>query len=126
MGSDFYSMKHTVNQARRANKERFENNSKKRLIALLTKKFQTTMIGALAQFEDLFGDLWGHGIPETELTDDEQRWRERWEIARTEILNNGNNNLRAAMDEISQYTITWNRYHKNFIVREDEDYGRRE
>ena len=33
-----------------------DNDSK----SILTKRFQTTMIGSLFEFEKMFGYLWGH------------------------------------------------------------------
>ena len=48
-------------------------------------------------------------------------WREAWEEARTKILDLGNSNLRASQSEISQYTISWNRYVTNFIVNNEDD-----
>lgn len=66
------------------------------LINNLYKKFQTTMIGALARFEDNFGYVW-ENEPE-----DSQLW-DRWEYTRNSILNNGNKQARAAIDEIKRY-----------------------
>ena len=73
------------------------------------------MIGALAAFENNFGTLWGHG--QEELTDDQKQFRKIWEETRTEILNNGNSQLRIAQEEIAQYTMTWNRYHVDFVIK---------
>ena len=38
---------------------------------------------------------------------------------RAKILDNGNANLRAAESELSQYTISWNRYITKFDNHED-------
>ena len=84
----------------------------------MEKKVKTTMIGALASFEKEFGSLWGHDAEK--LSDEEQYWLDRWDDVRTEILNNGNNQIRAAMEEIAQYTLTWNRYQTDFIVKKQE------
>ncbi len=101
-------------QAKKRNEEKYRESSKKRLISNIEKKFKTTMIGSLASFEKYFGELWGHGAEE--LTPEELRFRELWEQARTEILNNGNSQLRIAQEEIAQYSMTWNRYHIDFLV----------
>jgi hypothetical protein len=102
-------------------KQEFENiykeNSKKRLLKNIEKKFKTTMIGALARFEEGFGDLWGHG--KRELTSEELEFRKIWEDVRTEVLNNGNNQLRGAQDEIANYTMSWDKYHTELIVKKD-------
>jgi hypothetical protein len=100
--------------------EVFKESSKKRLLNNIRKKFDTTIIGSLAVMEEFFGELWGHGIRYNELTDDEREWREAWEEARTKMLDLGNSNSRASQNEISQYTISWNKYVTNFIVLKDD------
>lgn len=107
---------------KKLNAKRYSENSKRRLIANISKKFQTTMIGALAHFEDLFGELWGFGKESDDLTLEELEWETKWQQARTDILNNGNNQLRAYLDEIAQYTIKWDRYQTKFIIKRDEEY----
>ena len=61
------------------------------------KKFQTTMIGALARFEETFGYLWDNDSKEAE------RFEIMWENTRNSILNNGNKQARSALNEISDY-----------------------
>ena len=118
---EYSRMRKQVDDAKRVNREKFEASSKKRLTTNVKKKFDTTMIGALARFEEYFGALWGMGLDEHELNPEEQIWRERWELVRKEVLDNGNNNLRAALDEIAQYTMTWDRYRTEFVVKTEHD-----
>jgi hypothetical protein len=92
----------------------YKDNSKRRLLNNLKKKFDTTIIGSLAAFEDRFGELWGHGLSVEELDEDQLYWREAWADARSKILDNGNANLRAAQNEVAQYTLSWNRYVTQF------------
>ena len=106
-------------QAKKANDERYRESSKKRLIKNLERKFKTTMIGSLAAFEKYFGQLWGHD--QGELTEQQLKFKELWEQARTEILNNGNRQLRIAQEEIAQYSMTWNRYHIDFNLVTPQD-----
>jgi len=108
-----------IEKARRDNDEKFKNSSKKRLITNIEKKFKTLMIGALAAFEESFGEVWGHGNWPENPTEEQKIWRDEWEKVRTKILNSGNNQLRAALDEIAQYTMTWNRYRTEFIIKQD-------
>lgn len=108
-------------EIRKRNAEKYKENSKKRLMTNIDKKFQTTMIGSLAQFEEFFGNLWGHGLPLDRLSSTQVENRKIWEEVRTNILNNGNNQARAARDEIAQYTMTWNRYRTEFIVMPEKD-----
>jgi hypothetical protein len=97
--------------------EEYGESSKKRLLNNIKKKFDTTIIGSLAAFEDEFGYLWAHGKPYSELTEVEQEFRDMWNAARAKVLDNGNFNLRSAQSEISQYTISWNRYVTKFNFR---------
>ena len=113
MMDSYNNNKRILNEARKKNKEKFSDDSKKRLITNIEKKFKTTMIGSLACFEDIFGELWGHN-KEGELTSEEMYWQQKWEEVRTEVLNNGNNQLRAAVEEITGYTMSWDRYKTDF------------
>jgi hypothetical protein len=112
--------KKLADAAKKANEEKYKENSKKRLIKNVERKFKTTMIGSLAVFEEYFGDLWGHNNSDP-LTSDQEDFKHLWEAARTEILNNGNTQLRIAQEEISQYTMTWNRYHIDFVITKDNE-----
>ena len=98
----------------------YKDNSKRRLLNNIKKKFDTTIIGSLAAFEEKFGELWGHGISIEELDEDQLYWREVWADARSRILDNGNANLRAAQNEIAQYTLSWNRYVTQFNLDRNE------
>lgn len=91
-------------------------NNRKGIINSISKRFQTTMIGCLARFEDNFGHLWEHNS-NNKLTDKQEDLAELWEYTRTSILNHGNNQMREAIDEIIDYIEKENeifRYH--FIV----------
>ena len=112
-------LKRLHDTAKRNSEEKYKANSKKRLINNLTRKFQTTMIGALARFEEVFGYLWGYGKQHEDRTKEEKEWFDKWQEVRTAILNNGNNQLRASLDEVSQYTMTWDRHQTQFIIRKD-------
>lgn len=70
---------------------------------LLSKRFQTTMIGAIFEFEKAFGYLWGHHKnPDEPLTDREAQFGDIWDTVRNKILNNGNNQLRKAIADLSR------------------------
>jgi len=71
-------------------------------IDILTKRFKTTMIGALYEFEKTFGYLWGQDKHEDQLTDKELDFLDRWEATRHQILNNGNSQLRKAIADINK------------------------
>lgn len=92
------------------------NNSKSKLLNNIGKKIQTTMIGSIDSFERIFGFLWGNGKKVSELTEEERNFRKLWENARTEVLDRGNHQKKAAMKEISQYTVSWNKYKMEFIA----------
>lgn len=85
---------------------------------ILTKRFQTTMIGALSEFEKSFGYLWGidkqDNVP---LTEKEEKFLDIWEDTRNRVLNNGNNQLRKAISEIKKNDGTM-RYNYNFKIQE--------
>lgn len=69
---------------------------------ILTKRFQTTMIGALFEFEKTFGYLWGQNKAEEDLTDTELDFLDQWDLVRNQILNNGNSQLRKAISDLDK------------------------
>lgn len=93
---------------------------RKGLIDQISKRFQTTIIGSLARFEDNFGYLWGHNS-DKELTNKQQEFLDMWEYVRTSILNHGNNQMRSAIDDMVDHIENENRlYRYNFIIKNNE------
>ena len=117
---EFLEFKSQNDQNKLRKEKAYKDNSKRRLLNNIKKKFDTTIIGSLAAFEEKFGELWGHGLPAGELDEDQIYWREVWAAARSRILDNGNANLRAAQNEIAQYTLSWNRYVTQFNLDRNE------
>lgn len=68
---------------------------------ILTKRFQTTMIGALYEFEQSFGYLWGQDKNYEDLTETQEKFRNLWEDTRNQILNNGNSQLRKCINDLA-------------------------
>lgn len=92
------------------NGQEYKDKSRERLKKIMDKKFLTTTIYPLSQFEEMFGSLWGHGKPEKALTEEEIEFRDKWEVCRNRILNNGNQQRRNAMAELDMNEVTWLRY----------------
>lgn len=92
--------------------------NKKGIINQVTKRFQTSIIGSLARFEDTFGYLWGHNS-DGNLTAKQQEFADMWEFVRTSILNHGNNQMRQAIDEIIDHIEQENNLYKyHFIIKD--------
>jgi hypothetical protein len=81
---------------------------------ILTKRFQTTMIGSLFEFEKEFGYLWGLDKEEEDLTETQQKFRDKWEDTRNQILNNGNNQLRKCLSDLDKIQTNNVKYNYNF------------
>jgi hypothetical protein len=99
-----------IEKNKQLREEKYLAESKKRLQRILEKKLKTAFIGAIAAFEEYFGKLWGHDKNDDDLTEREIQFQKLWELARTKILNNGNNQLRALETELDHHTVKWNRY----------------
>lgn len=84
---------------------------------LLTKRFQTTMIGAIYEFEETFGYLWGKDKHESRLTESESHFRLMWEDARNAILNNGNSQLRKCIVDLDKINYGTTKYSYKFYKR---------
>lgn len=99
-----------IYDAERINKQYLVDSSN-RLMKIIETKLRTSFIGALSQFEELIGkELWGYGKDENRLDEDEQYWLRIWKNVRTNVLNNGNAQIRALQSEVGHYDIKWNRY----------------
>lgn len=96
-------------------KEKMRN----RLCKIISKKFETATIFPLSEFENMFGDLWGHFKNQDQLTEQEKTYKEKWLRCREQILNFCHRQKRGAMDELSMYDVIWNRYQTEFIVKKD-------
>jgi hypothetical protein len=110
-------------QAKKANEEKRLEACRRRLDKIITTKIRTSFVGAIAKFEESFGFLWGHGKQEDELTEEERTMRELWDQTRTAVLNNGNNQLRGAQNEIQLHVVSWNRHQLEFGVKPKEENG---
>lgn len=78
----------------------------------IEKRFKTLMIGTLYRFEQAFGYLWNHG--DDPSTDNQMKFRQKWEDLRTDILNHGNNQIRLALNELDNYIDHQNKYAYNY------------
>src|SRR5688500_11193654 len=97
-------------KSQEASQARYAEESRKRLDSIISKKLPTTFIGALAAVEKSFGFLWGFGKKEHELTEEERELFAIWQNVRNEVLNNGNNQLRALRNELQNHNVSWNRH----------------
>ena len=66
----------------------------------ISKRMQTTFIGAISRFETEFGYLWGH--EEESPSPEQQNKRNQWERLRKSILDHGNQQLRQLLKEIKE------------------------
>lgn len=110
--------KETLNLSRQnaaEKEERYKNTSRDRLNKIAKKKIQTTMIGALSSIEKHFGFLWD--MDEEDLTDDQIRMKNLYDLVRQEILDIGNNQIRNIETELNHYDIEWKRYTLSLPVK---------
>jgi len=89
------------------NKDRFKN--------ICRKKFQTCFIFPIAEFEKEFGkELWGIGLKDEELTNEQKLNKVKWNQLRKNILDKGNAQMRAFLSEIELYSVEFKGYHIDF------------
>jgi hypothetical protein len=89
----------------RALRARTAAEERGRLGTSIRRRQTTALIGSLARFEAAFGELWGHGKHEDELTAAERRWRAAWEACREGVLNHGNGLIRATEKDLTEYRV---------------------
>ena len=117
---EFEKNRRIVEERKRQNIMKRKDSDRRRLEYNIEKKIRTTMIGALATFEDYFGNIWGFNKSEKDLSENQYHFRQLWAEARREVLNKGNMQIRAARDEISEYDTEWHRYTVD-LIKKDKD-----
>lgn len=105
------------NEARKMNQERSKLYSQNRLSRMVSKKMQTAMIGNIAACEEIFGFLWGQDKLPEDRNDAEKEMYNLWSELRTAILDKSNIQARSAVEELANYTISFNKYKTDFIIR---------
>jgi len=97
--------------------ERFADRSKQHLMDIAEKKFRTTFIFALSEFEKMFGgELFGHGLDEEEIDSVQKQNRKKWQQVRTNILNKGHAQSRGLVGEMALYDIQFRGYEYGMTV----------
>lgn len=94
--------------------EKYKQDSKDRLVKILKKKVETTMIGALSSIEEYFGDLWN---TDGQMTPEQARMYDLYQKIRSEILDRGNAQSRNIDAELAQYEVKWLRYNMTIPVK---------
>lgn len=88
---------------------------KQRLRLVIEKSITTTMIGALAAFEENFGGLWGLNSPDdVELTERQRQFLDAWQETRTRILDIGANAIQISNKAINANDIRKKDFYKEF------------
>lgn len=116
---DYQEIKARKEEMKKLKVKADQEASKRKLSKDIERHLRTIMIGALAEFEEEFGVYWAHGKAEEDLNQEELEDRERWKKVRTNILNKGNNKVRASLDEISKYTISPPEYKVSITITGD-------
>lgn len=95
-------------------KVEFRNRAQKRLKGIAQKKLTTCFIFALAEFENAFGEKWGHGLDVEDRTEEQVLLGKKWQEVRTRILDKGNTQSRALSAELDLHDIEFVGYRVKF------------
>ena len=91
---------------------------KDQLMYDMEKRLKTTMIGAIAKFEESFGYLW------EEESDKRLIYDSLWEQTRNNILNHGNHQIRLALKELGEalynQPVFKEKYHYKFYFNKND------
>lgn len=120
-GSPLHRFMEIKRRSSEAAQQRYTEDSRKRLDSIISKKMNTTFIGAISAFEKGFGFLWGQNKKPQERTEEEQRLYEIWKQVRDDILNNGNHQLRALKNELQNHNVSLNRHKITIVAKDDEE-----
>jgi len=122
---DHYNQFRRVMEARKSRQlkemEEIKYRSKEYIFNRIRKDLMTIAIGDIATMENHFGVLWGHGKDAADLTENERKWAQRWQIIREDILDNVNKKIRNIEKELGKFEITHTGYHYNLRFKENSD-----
>lgn len=100
---------------KKAHLGRIAKDSQDRLKKIAHKKFRTCFISALSEFENAFGvELWGHGLSEDKISQQQKSNRILWDQVRKNILDKGNAQSRALGMEIDLHRVEFEGYRIDF------------
>lgn len=100
---------------KKAHLGRIAQDSQDRLKKIAHKKFRTCFISALSEFENAFGvELWGHGLSEDKISQQQKSNRILWDQVRKNILDKGNAQSRALSMEIDLHRVEFEGYRIDF------------
>lgn len=87
---------------------------KYRLKKCIETSMKTVCVGALSAFERDFGHLWGHGVPEDQLTDEEKAYRERWEETREQVFDRYHKSQDIVLGVYDRVSVKNKRFYERF------------
>ena len=99
MHKKYKTLEERRKEVQQDNKNKYCSN---KLLDTVEKSLKTTMIGALHDFEEYFGDLWGNDKGPNEKNKDEMDEYDRWCAARNSILDRGNKAINICRKEVKK------------------------
>jgi hypothetical protein len=101
------------------------NKYQQEILKNIETRLRTIMIGSLSRIEKHFGYLWNYG--DDMETKNHEIFSDKWEDLRLEILNHGNNQIRAAIDDMEMFFNKENKYAYNykFVIDDNHKKNRR-
>lgn len=96
------------------------NKYQQEILKNIETRLRTIMIGSLSRIEKHFGYLWNYG--DDAETKNHEIFSEKWEDLRLEILNHGNNQIRAAIDDMEMFFNKENKYVYNYKFLIDDNH----
>ena len=116
MDNHFMNQK-IVDERKKQNLQNKAIYAKNKLKIEVEKRLKTTMIGALASFEEGFGEA--IGLNSDNPTEKQERLCDVWEDVRKEILDRGNRQIKIALEEIDCYDVQYGGFKYKFLRREE-------
>jgi hypothetical protein len=103
---------------KRAREERYKEVAHNELYQKSRKRLQTTMIGSLSTLEEFFGFLWGFGLPEEDITEEQKYMKNIYEKSRSRILDRGNTQIDSLESDFIKYTIERKKFYIKLPVND--------
>ena len=111
MGNYSQQRKEFKNKKTTQRLDHLNQEANKALRDVCSKRFQTVFVGAVSKIESFFGPLWGNDdVSEDEMSPQQLIWYKKFLDLRDEIFDQGNDQRKKFLKELSVYNIKYKGY----------------
>jgi hypothetical protein len=118
---DFNKLKKYTDERKLYDEKASKQVGRNKLSGSIKKNITTMMIGAIAAFEEAFGEDWGHGLEDDQRTDEQLDDKIVWNQCRERIMDFGNDLIKRMERELNNYNVEALKYTIKFHQKDNKE-----